>query len=114
MNNQNYCADSIKLKITLVEELIYFIPNTFTPNGDSYNQTFHPVFTSGYDPTSYTLNILNKWGQIIFTSNDINIGWDGKTNGLIGKNDLYNWIIEFADTATQMRHFERGNVTLMR
>ena len=114
VNNQNYCADSIKLKITLVEELIYFIPNTFTPNGDSYNQTFHPVFTSGYDPTSYTLNILNKWGQIIFTSNDINIGWDGKTNGLIGKNDLYNWIIEFADTATQMRHFERGNVTLMR
>jgi gliding motility-associated-like protein len=56
---------------------VYYIPNTFTPDGDMFNQTFNPVFTSGIDNYNYNLYVYNRWGEIIFESRDPAIGWDG-------------------------------------
>ncbi len=108
------CPDSTTLTIKLTEDLIYYIPNSFTPNNDKMNDSFTPVFSSGYDASSYNFTIFNKWGQIVFKSNNALIGWDGKINGVIASNDMYNWVIEFRDSETQLPHIERGTTTLMR
>ena len=67
------------------------IPNTFTPNGDGLNDSFKP-FPSLV--TDYKMSIFNKFGEKVFESFDINIGWDGYFKGKIVQ-DVYVYVIEF-------------------
>ena len=71
------CTSTYQVSIDFDAGLIYYIPNTFTPDGDGHNQTFKPVFTSGFDPYNYEMLIYNRWGEIIFETHDVTYGWDG-------------------------------------
>jgi gliding motility-associated-like protein len=111
------CIDIATGVIPVTEELVYYIPNTFTPDGDEYNETFKPVFTSGLDPQDYTLLIFNRWGEVIFESNDADIGWDGTfgaTSEEIVKDGTYIWKIEFKTKYTDERKVEMGHVNVLR
>jgi hypothetical protein len=55
------CTDTAWASIGVVEELIFYVPNTFTPDGDAYNEYFSPVFTSGYDPFDFDVFLFNRW-----------------------------------------------------
>ena len=90
------CKDSIYQNISVIEPLIYYIPNSFSPNGDQSNNTFFPVFTYGYNPFDYHLSIFNRWGELIFESFDPQVGWDGtyKELGLV-ETGTYVWKIDF-------------------
>ncbi|PHR44736.1 MAG: hypothetical protein COA32_14050, partial [Fluviicola sp.] len=111
------CADTVTAIIPVREELIFYVPNTFTPDGNAYNQTFQPVFTSGFDPQDYTLLIFNRWGEIIFESTNANIGWDG-TYGIesneVVKDGTYVWKIEFKTKYNDERKVEVGHVNILR
>jgi len=114
--NEFGCSDTSYQTVVVEDELIFYIPNTFTPNGDNFNQNFQPVFTSGYDPYDYTLLIFNRWGEIIFESHDVSLGWDGTsaTDSRICPDGAYTWKIE-ASTAMSAERFMRvGNVNLIR
>lgn len=108
------CSDSAYINIELVEEVIYYIPNTFTPDGDAFNQRFQPVFTSGYDPYDFELLIFNRWGEIIFESHDASIGWDGTFGGKMVQDGTYSWKIEFKTTNSDERKVVVGHVNMMR
>jgi gliding motility-associated-like protein len=71
------CTDTSIIEIPFDPGLIFYIPNSFTPDGDMNNQTFNPVISSGVDIYNYTMLIYNRWGEVIFESNDTNYGWDG-------------------------------------
>jgi gliding motility-associated-like protein len=100
--------------IQLNEEVIYYVPNSFTPDDDDYNPTFQPVFTSGYDPYDFTLVLFNRWGEIIFESHDASVGWDGTYNGDPVQDGTYTWKIEFKTTATDERRVVLGQVNLIK
>lgn len=106
------CRDTSKMLINIKDELIFFVPNSFTPNG--VNKKFTPIFTSGYDPLGYTLLIYNRWGEIIFESNDTSVGWDGTYNGKLVKTGVYVWIIDFKETMSDKRHNYQGNINVLR
>ena len=108
------CSDTLVQPIQIEEPLIYYIPNAFTPDGDPFNNTFHPVFSSGYDPFDYTLLIFNRWGQLIFESHDVNIGWDGTFNGSYVQDGVYSWKVEFKVTASDERKENFGSVLMFR
>jgi gliding motility-associated-like protein len=112
------CADTAYSYVEVIEELIYYIPNTFTPDNDIYNQTFEPIFTSGFDPYDYTLLIFNRWGEIIFESRDHRIGWDGSygADGDIKtcQEGVYTWRIEFKVRNNDERKILSGHVNLLR
>lgn len=110
------CPDSTSASITIEEELIFYVPNTFTPDHDDFNETFQPVFHSGYDPFDFTLTIFNRWGEIIFESHDANIGWDGSYGGRTGivSDGVYTWKIEFKTTANDERKMVTGHVNVIR
>jgi gliding motility-associated-like protein len=83
-----------------------------------YNQTFKPVFTSGFDPYDYNLFIYNRWGELIFESKDANFGWDG-TYGIGGQNlkvqdGAYTWKIEFKTLQSDERKRVTGHVNLLK
>jgi len=112
------CTDTAMVIIEVQEGLIFYIPNSFTPDGDIFNQTFKPIFTSGFDPFDYTLLIFNRWGEIVFESHNTEIGWDGtfganKEMGLC-KEGVYTWKIEFKTIRNDERKMIVGHVNMLR
>jgi gliding motility-associated-like protein len=89
------CIDSITKLIKIADELIYYVPNTFTPDGNGVNNTFYPVMTNGVDPSNYELLIFNRWGEMIFGSKDLKSGWDGTYKGQIVNDGTYIWKLKF-------------------
>ncbi|RYM32817.1 T9SS type B sorting domain-containing protein [Brumimicrobium glaciale] len=111
------CPDTAKLDLPFFEELIYYIPNAFTPDGNQYNETFKPIFTTGFDPMEYNLKIFNRWGEVVFESNDAAIGWDGTygTNSYkFAPSGAYVWRINFKKARNKDRVEIVGSVSLLR
>jgi gliding motility-associated-like protein len=108
------CWDSTSTIITIDDEQIYYIPNTFTPNGDEKNNTFQPIFTSGFDAQNYHFLIYNRWGELIFESNNPAIGWDGTYGDKLLGNDSYTWKLQFKEKMTEKEHYLTGHVNLLK
>lgn len=112
------CPDTATSVIQIYEELIFYVPNTFTPDNDDYNPTFRPIFTSGFDPQDYVLYIYNRWGELIFESRNALVGWDGSygSNREINmcQDGTYTWKIEFKVTRWDERKVAVGHVNLIR
>jgi PKD repeat protein len=96
-----------------------FTPNASGPNGGYYdpndpsanmNDVFHPNF-SGIE--EYQLLIYNRWGELIFESLDILIGWDGYYKGKLSQQDVYVWKVN-ARTVQGTYINQAGDVTLIR
>jgi gliding motility-associated-like protein len=100
--------------IQISEDLIYYVPNTFTPDGDEYNNTFKPIFFSGFDPQEFTLTIFNRWGEVLFESKNVEIGWDGTYNGEYCQNGAYVWTIRFKDSRNDKKHTLNGHVNILK
>jgi gliding motility-associated-like protein len=110
------CTDTYQVTIPYQEQEIFYIPNTFTPDGDNYNQTFKPVFTSGFDPFNFEMLIFNRWGELIFETHDAKVGWDG-SYGLDGRDvqdGIYSYKIIFKNPQIDKRKIVVGHVTLIR
>jgi len=108
------CVDSFSVVINVQEELLFYVPNAFTPDGDEYNQNFVPVFESGFDVHDYHLTIFNRWGEVIFESYDHNVGWDGTYGGEIVQQGVYTYKIEFGLEYTDARRIVTGHFSLIK
>jgi gliding motility-associated-like protein len=109
------CVDTTYQSVKVKEELAYYIPNSFTPNNDGFNDVFLPVFTSGFDPNHYSLLIFNRWGQIVFESHDSNASWDGNNlSGQAVEDGTYTWKIEFKAKISPQRKIITGHVNVLR
>ena len=108
------CVDTVIQIINIEDVLIYYIPNTFTP-GDGANPIWQPIFTSGFNPFDYNLLIFNRWGEVVFESNNAKHGWDG-TYGAnkLAKDGTYVYKIEFGTTMNDERVIVTGHVNLLR
>ena len=105
------CVDTAQYTIFFDNSLIFYVPNTFTPDGNEYNNVFKPILTSLV--AEYQMQIYNRWGEIIFESFDKEVGWDGSYKGGIVQNGAYNWVIKIKTDGTQT-HVKRGSVNLLR
>jgi gliding motility-associated-like protein len=76
VSNANGCSDTIFGTITVFENYTLFIPNSFTPDGNEFNNLFN-IYGYGIETSNFQLEIYNRWGELIFVSNDPEIGWDG-------------------------------------
>lgn len=97
------------------DELVFWVPNTFTPDNDQFNQSWNVVFYSGYDPFAFELYVFNRWGELIWESHDVNIGWDGTYfNGRKCPDGVYTWKIKFKRLQNDEKQTAVGHVTLIR
>ena len=93
---------------------IFYIPNSFTPDGDEHNNMWKPIITSGFDVYNYTLTLYNRWGEVIFVSHNVNEGWDGTYNGVIVMSGIYTWCIELKSLNTDNRQVFKGSVNVLK
>lgn len=102
-----YCGaitDTFKITVEQCECPLY-VPNSFTPNGDGRNETFHP---SSCATRKYTMRIFNRWGEQLFESNDINTGWNGSFEGSIVPEGQY--VYEISGAAKGRGFFKKAGV----
>ncbi|MCE3295587.1 MAG: hypothetical protein K0R65_1301 [Crocinitomicaceae bacterium] len=109
-----YCSDSITQLITIPEQLIFYVPNSFTPDGNQFNNVFQPVMTEGYVVESYRLAVYDRWGELLFESFDPHTGWDGSYGGQLVMDDTYAWKIELIEMETRTPRIFTGHVSLMK
>lgn len=76
-------------------EATIVMPNVFTPNADPTNSLFHPVFMDGVTKAETT--ILNRWGNVIFETDNQDINWDGTSNGKEVEEGTYFWKMVYSD-----------------
>jgi gliding motility-associated-like protein len=111
------CTDTARTVIDILDRIIFYVPNTFTPDNDNFNESFQPVFTSGFEPLDFNLLIFNRWGEVVFESNDASIGWNGTyglESGEIVKDGTYVWKLEFKETMSDKRHVHTGHVNVLK
>ena len=112
----NGCTDSITKVLTVSESVLMYIPNAFTPNGDELNNSFVPAIFSGVDPENYNLKIYSRLGELVFESNDPEIGWDGDYGSGKGlaQTGLYTFKLQYGTKEKDEKRLVLGHVTLMR
>lgn len=107
------CVDTIVKVVTVEPEVIMYAPNTFTPDGDEYNNSWR-VFVEGIDLYSVELTMYNRWGEVIWQSNDIEIPWDGTYNGQPVPNGIYTWSFTARNKQDDAKFTRTGYVQVMR
>ncbi len=106
------CADSITRTVVITSPILLYIPEAFTPNGDGINDTFLP---QGEGVGEYSLSIYDRWGNLVFLSDDIEKGWDGIVNDgtEIAQIDAYVYVVEAQDL-NKKTYTYRGSIKLIR
>jgi gliding motility-associated-like protein len=112
--NTGGCADTTSVTVLTKEDVILYVPNSFTPDGNSTNPYFVPVLTSGYNPDTYHMVIFNRWGNVIFESKDVSYGWDGSVDGQPAPGGIYIWTLKFSAADRVQKYRWNGTVNLMR
>lgn len=108
------CANSaiaaIEGKSAVPKGNVIYVPNVFSPNGDGGNEKLY-VYSETIATMEFT--VFNKWGESIFTSKDIHIGWDGTASGSPQPVGVYVWVLKatMIDGSKQTRY---GTVTIVR
>jgi gliding motility-associated-like protein len=107
---QQGLGQSVSNRISLLKDPNLFHPTAFTPNGDNLNDNF-TVF--GQYVTGFDMQVFNRWGELLFTTDDIHTGWDGTFRGNDMPEGTYTFIAHITDRAG--RTFKRsGSVLLLR
>jgi hypothetical protein len=102
------CKDTVVKILTIDEELLIWVPNSFSPNSDGINETFKP---KGSGIKNYDMVIFDRWGSIIH--NTPNKEWDGTYKGVICQDGVYVYKIVITDVKG-LRHDFIGHVTLLK
>ncbi|MDI1356073.1 MAG: PKD domain-containing protein [bacterium] len=88
----------------------FFVPNTFTPNGDGENDI---LYVRGLKIDEVYFTVYNRWGEKVFETNDKNKGWDGRYKGKDADIGVFGWYLK-AKCVNGAEAFHKGNVTLIR
>jgi gliding motility-associated-like protein len=107
------CSDTISKYVVIEDDFSFYIPNAFTPDENNLNDYFYPVMR-GYTDKNYVFMIFDRWGELIFKTNDTESkGWDGYYKNQLCKDDAYTWRVYVTDKRSKGHEFT-GHVVLMK
>ncbi|HBS87783.1 MAG TPA: hypothetical protein DEA97_14580 [Bacteroidales bacterium] len=113
VESQHGCLDTAYLEIKVSGEYTFYAPEAFTPDFNSANDYFI-VKGTGISEEGFQMLIYDRWGEKIFESDDIEVGWNGQVkNNEIAPNGVYSWIVFYYDNFGN-KHEEAGHLTLIR
>lgn len=113
VENQYGCQDSVAKEVSVVSDVLFFAPNTFTPDGDKFNETWR-VFIDGIDIYNFNLTIYNRWGEIVWESQNPDGEWNGTYGGEVVPEGTYIWYLRVGDGFTDQQYEYRGHVNVLK
>ncbi|PWH85455.1 choice-of-anchor L domain-containing protein [Brumimicrobium oceani] len=108
------CKDTITKTVEVIPEVLIFTPNSFTPDGDELNPTWKPTI-EGIDKMNVTVEIYNRWGEKVWESHDLNVGWDGTygQGGALVKSGTYIYKIQATNLINDEKYVWDGIITVI-
>jgi gliding motility-associated-like protein len=109
------CTDTTTDRVSVDSEVLVYVPNAFTPDGNGNNDGFKPVL-SGFEIDMYFLKIVNRWGQVVFETKDPELYWNGDYNnvGAQALDGAYTWQLDLKTTDSPVIQRQAGTVVLLR
>ncbi|MFL5764610.1 MAG: PKD domain-containing protein [Bacteroidia bacterium] len=114
VTNNFGCDSSVTTYVNVEPVYLYYAPNAFTPNGDGNNDVFM-VKGDNIDPDHFEMRIFNRWGEQIFRTTDLNVGWNGAKNntGEVCELGVYVYKVSLKDWEGR-KHSYIGHVTIVK
>lgn len=110
------CTDTLRTIVDVNDELLVFVPNAFSPNGRDGNEVFR-VVGADIAPDDFQMSIFDRWGREVFTTTDLNKGWDGSMGGNGGAvlpQSVYVYKVKVVSMASRNKRDIIGHVALLR
>ena len=111
VTDSNGCKTSDTINVAQKCNNKLVVPSAFTPNGDGKNDVFKPLSIDA--PVKYAMHIYNRWGELVFESNNIATGWDGNFKGKPQPSGTFIYYIQYTFTGQKEKGLE-GAVELLR
>lgn len=110
------CVDSSRVDIEIMDEFQIFVPTAFSPNDDGINDFFH-LEIQDLDPTNYSFQIFDRWGDVVYTTTEYPTRWNGQ--GLVDQtyyvpDGIYIWHVKARSASTTKKLEKMGTVTVIR
>lgn len=110
----DFCSSSVSVQVkvmsVLCDRTFVYVPNAFSPNGDGENEV---LYVRSAIATKILFRVFDRWGEMVFETTDMEIGWDGTFRGKLVDPDTYDYYLE-ADCYGGEKAIIKGNITLMR
>ncbi|MBI5219296.1 MAG: gliding motility-associated C-terminal domain-containing protein [Bacteroidia bacterium] len=106
------CKDTLVVPLVVHDEYTFYAPTSFSPDNDGINDVFK-VYGHGINPESFILYIYDRWGELIYKSENIETGWDGRYGGKKVKSGTYTWLVNFK-YLSGVQQTKSGPVTVIR
>jgi gliding motility-associated-like protein len=107
------CQDTTYSFLQMKNEILFYAPNSFTPDNDEFNQTWG-ILTQGIDPNDFSLYLFNRWGELIWESHNPEAGWDGSYAGNIAPSGTYTWKALVKSTLNDEKREFIGHLNVLR
>ena len=112
VTDDNGCIGTDSVRVNVYGKTVMLIPTAFSPNGDGTNDIFKIVKHLNIRKLN-AFDVYDRWGNLVFSSTDINKGWDGTVNGEPVNEGVYVWKVQ-AVTYDKETINKSGNITLLR
>lgn len=106
------CANIYVIEPISCDGIKIFVPTAFSPNGDGQNDILQ-LYSTG-EPSSILFTVYNRWGQIVFQTNDISRTWDGTLNGNELDAAVFTYTLSYTCKSEQVEEVVSGNISLVR
>ncbi|MFZ9943229.1 MAG: PKD domain-containing protein, partial [Bacteroidia bacterium] len=104
------CKDTITKEVTVLDEVAVWLPNSFTPNNDGINDIF---FAMGTNISDFSLEIYNRWGDLVFVTDNPTKGWDGTLKNEAASQDVYVYSLKYKTINNDLQT-KFGRISLIR
>jgi len=111
VTNSFNCTDTISHIVKILPEFRFWVPNTFSPDGNSLNENFMPI-TMGV--SEYKFEVFSRWGELVFSTQEPKESWDGLHKGKECQQDVYAWRVGFRNVVSNYREIHYGHVLLLK
>lgn len=106
------CQLTVQKPIKIYTSCYIAIPNAFTPNGDGLNEKIGPLNAIKAEQVEFA--VYNRWGQLVYKTQDWRQGWDGRFNGELQPSTVYVWTLSYTHRDTKQKVQNKGSFVLIR
>lgn len=111
VENEYGCIDSTQRAVEIQDDFILYVPNSFTPDDMNSHNDYFTWAVSGFK--HFEMRIFNRWGELIYETDDAEGYWNGKYNDFIVKDGVYIWQAKIIDL-NDIDHMRTGHVTVIK
>jgi gliding motility-associated-like protein len=107
------CTGVLEFTATVISDYSVFIPNSFSPNNDGRND-FWQGFGNNKAVKQFEVQVFDRWGALVYQSNDVNFSWDGFTNGKLIDPGVYVYVAKYVWVDNHSNNDYHGTLTIIR